>query len=136
MSDRTQKVVGAALLAGVLGWVVEAVWTGAPRFSLVFGDRKIPFLPVYAVGGGLVAILAPALAPFPLLLRLGGYAGIMAVVEQVAWKLSHATAGKATWGYSNGEGTDVPHASAWGLMSVAFAAGVKDAVSFPTRMSA
>lgn len=111
--------IGIAIIAGLLGFALENVLFGA-RYSKALGGASagIPFLPVYAVGGAVLAAVVPAVQPLMLPLRVAAYAGSLTAVEYGACQLDRGVGGRPSWEYANGldaQGCiDVPHILAWG----------------------
>jgi|HubBroStandDraft_1064217.scaffolds.fasta_scaffold522281_2 hypothetical protein len=123
MAMKFSELVGGAAIFGLVGWGIENVLFG-PRYSAVFGDRKIPFLPIYAAGGATVLAVAPTLKaqglPWPV--RAAAYAGILTGIEWTGCQLDRKTLGARSWDYGDeapAEGCiDVKHAVAWGALGL------------------
>lgn len=131
-------VVGAA--SGVAGWALENAFAKlrghAPIYSVAFAGRRVPFLPVHAVGGATVATIGPALknAGLPWAIRGATYALLFGGLEVVACKLDRAILARsadadreASWNYGDGEAdasidgegcVDESHAVAWGVLGL------------------
>lgn len=108
------RVVVAAAGTGVAGWLLENLLVR--RFdSPVFPG--VPFLPTYAAGGLVIALLEPHLRALPLAERFLVYAIVLAGVESTAGAVDHAQ-GFRSWDYGDGKRTDVPHALAWGVLGL------------------
>lgn len=106
----------AGTLAGFGGFLLEDAFVG-PRYSEVFGPgNRIPFLPVYAAGGALVAGLTPLLSNQPWYVRGAAYAAILGLLEASAGMLERAE-GRASWDYE-GDVIDVKHVLLWGALGL------------------
>lgn len=112
-----QCMVARFLAFGLLGWVVEALANGAPRYSR-YVPAKLPFLPVYGAGGVLVTELATALRDEPLLARLGAYAVATTGVELAACWIDRV-AGGHQWDYGSGLCVNGEHTAMWTALSLA-----------------
>lgn len=105
------KVVATALFTGVAGWVLENALFG-PRYSYHF--PKLPFMPVYAVGGAAIALLEPRVSHWSLPAQALVYGGTLTAIEGIAGLLERAE-GRRSWDYE-GSPIDAPHAIAWTLL--------------------
>ena len=107
--------------SGFAGWAIENVLFG-PRYSNAFRGHRVPFLPVYAVGGASIALLSPVIVDLPWPARAGAYAAGLTALELAACQLDRG-AGPRTWDYGGatptGSCVDVPHAFAWGALGLA-----------------
>lgn len=112
---KAQTVALAALLAGVAGWTLENIGGGSPRYSAHLPG--LPFLPVYAAGGAVVALLAPSLSGFHPLGKAMVYAGALTALEASAGYAERAM-GRQSWDYQ-GAPVDLPHALLWGGLGLA-----------------
>lgn len=113
---RAQPVLGAALVAGVSGWLLENVAFGT-RYSRAFGGAPVPFLPVYALGGAAVAAVAPATAHWSPLARVALDTGTSTAVEFAVCKLERAR-GECSWSYGPDDAcVDVEHSVVLGVLS-------------------
>ena len=118
MTDST-RIIAAGLASGVLGWALENVIVGPRESRYAF---SLPFMPVYAVGGAIVAAAKPALDNVGLVKQVAAYSAILGGVELVAGTADRALGGRE-WGYgSQGNVVDVPHALTWGVLGTALAA--------------
>lgn len=108
-------VLGAALASGVAGWAIENALF-APRYSRVFGEARIPFLPVFAAGGAAVALLSEEIADESPIVRGAVYAAVLTGLEGAAG-LADRSIGRTSWDY-DGAVVDVPHALAWGALGL------------------
>lgn len=115
--SRASSVLLTALASGVLGWAGESLLFG-PRYSGVFGGAKVPFLPVYAVGGATVALLAPHLANQPALVRAAAYGATLTALEAAAGYAERAE-GRMSWDY-DGSPVDLKHALLWAGLGLVF----------------
>jgi hypothetical protein len=104
----------AALGSGVAGWILENTLF-PPRSARLLGPG-VPFLPVYAAGGALVAVLSPYLKAQPAVVRAAAYGASLTGLEYAVCKVDRATGGK-TWDY-NGACIDVPHAALWAALGL------------------
>lgn len=102
--------------SGIAGWIGENVICSKPRYSQVFGGARIPFLPVYAIGGAIVTAVAPEITDMPLLARGVVYAGLLSGVEMVAGYADRVT-GHRSWDY-DGKTSDLGHAALWGAIGL------------------
>jgi uncharacterized membrane protein len=120
------KLALVFLGSGVVGWVLENTFANAPRYSRAFLPRKVPFLPVYAVGGTLVALAGPAFAPLPIWCRMLAYGAGLTGLEYAACRVDRAMGG-CSWDYAtpsacerptpNGAGcVDASHLAAWAVL--------------------
>ena len=75
-----EAVVAKAALFGVAGWAAENVLFG-PFYSSVWQGRRVPFLPIYALGGVTVLAVAPHLKRWPVLGRAAAYAVLLGGLE-------------------------------------------------------
>src|SRR5680860_337553 len=73
-------VVAKAALFGVAGWAAENALHG-PFYSSIWQGRRVPFLPVYALGGVAVLAVAPHLKRWPMLGRAAAYAVLLGGLE-------------------------------------------------------
>ena len=102
-----------ALASGVAGYAIENAVVG-PRHSRWFPD--LPFMPVYAVGGAAVALLAPELRDQSVLVKALSYGVALTAVEGAAGLADRATGGRS-WDY-DGHVIDLPHALLWAGMGL------------------
>ena len=114
------KLLGGALVFGIGGWLAENLFI-EERYSSAFDNHKVPFLPVYAIGGMTVILTHPHISEFNPLLRAGIYAAELTAIEYVAGQLDRRLMNKCSWDYSDkqcnniNEGiVDLPHAVLWG----------------------
>jgi hypothetical protein len=118
-----------ALGCGLLGWLLEDVLrrpSEPHRFSKVFQGAPVPFLPVYAVGGALVALSMGRLARLSMPARFGVYAAGLSVLELAAGSLDRSIPGQPSWSYGlSGARVDLAHATAWGGLGLLAEAGLK-----------
>jgi hypothetical protein len=112
-------------LFGVGGWVLENMFFG-PRFSAMWGGWKIPFLPVYALGGASIMLAAPHLQKVPWYARVPIYGGILTGVEALGCFVDRKLLGACSWDYSktncmsDDRGCiDFKHAIIWGVLGLA-----------------
>lgn len=97
-------VMAKAALFGSAGWAVENMVGDRPRYSLVFGGRQIPFLPIYAIGGLTMLAAAPRLAKSSLLVKALAYAAIGTAVEYVGCQLDRRAFDSKAWDYGKIDG--------------------------------
>lgn len=105
------KVLATALLTGVAGWAMENVLFG-PRYSYHFPN--LPFMPVYAAGGALIALMEPRVSHWSLPAQAFAYGGTLTAIEGIAGLLERAE-GRRSWDYE-GSPVDLPHAVAWTVL--------------------
>jgi len=119
------RVATVALAAGVLGWTIEDLATGGPRYSKAFGGAHVPLLPVYAAGGAALALLAPRLRGRSLPVRALAYALATTAIEAAAGSADRAVGGPPSWDY-RGRTVEPMHTLAWtglALLAEPFVAG-------------
>lgn len=109
-------VLLAGALTGFAGFLLEDVFVG-PRYSEVFGPgNRVPFLPVYAAGGTVVAGISPLLEGQPWYVRGAAYAASLGLLEAGAGAIERSS-GRASWDY-NGAPIDLKHALLWGALGL------------------
>ena len=118
--SRARQIVVGGVISGFLGWAIENSYA-APRYSWVMGgqEKRIPWLPIYALGGVLLFATAPELRGYPMPLRFIIYAIGFSALEYGACKSERAM-GCESWDYE-GSCVDLPHAIAWGAIGVVVA---------------
>jgi putative ABC transporter type IV len=111
-------------LFGIGGWALENAIYG-PRFSAVFGRAKVPFLPVYAIGGAMILLTKPRMKRIPWILRVPIYTALLTGIEFVGCQIDRRVFGACSWDYTNAgcanalEGClDVSHSLLWGALGV------------------
>lgn len=130
--NNASRIAVAALGTGFAGWVVENTLfprrtgqepPGTYRWSHTLG--KVPILPIYAAGGGLVAALSPHLQHLHPAARALTYAGALGLLEATVGWVERSDKPDATpsWDYE-GNAVDLPHALAWGALAL----GVEEVV--------
>jgi len=111
---------------GVGGWAIENAIFG-PRYSSWWRRARIPFLPVYAVGGAAVLLTAPQLKKrnVPWWVRLPIYAALLTGIEYVGCQIDRRIFNACSWDYSKQncgkpyEGCiDLKHAAVWGALGL------------------
>ncbi len=104
----------AGIGAGFAGWVLENAADG-PRYSHVFGNgSRAPFLPVYAAGGAMLALLVPAVEDQPRLVRYAIYGAALTALEGAAGLAERKLGQPISWSYgSDAAPIDASHAFAW-----------------------
>jgi len=115
-------VVARATLFGIAGWVAENALCREDRYSALFRGHRVPFLPVYAVGGVAMTSASPHLAKWPTLARALSYAVIGTAVEYAGCKIDRDVLGARSWDYGardslarSSEGClNFAHAALWG----------------------
>lgn len=111
--------------AGFAGWALENVSAAAqnepPRYSYHF--PRLPFLPIYAAGGALVALLEPRLRNVSTAGRVVVYGATLTALEAVSGHLERR-AGRKSWDY-NGAVVDIPHTLLWVALGLAGEQAVK-----------
>lgn len=111
------KKIARALAYGTAGWAYERVARGRPHYSLAWKGRKVPILPIYAVGGLVAEQLAPRLRGKPLLERAVVYGVVLTGLELFGCKLSEVLYGKVQWSY-RGKCVDLKHAALWAALGL------------------
>jgi uncharacterized membrane protein len=121
---RSDLVLGGMLL-GVAGWAAENVTSDEPRYSALFKGAHVPFLPVYAFGGGAFLALSPRLRDLPWYARAAAYAAVGSAVEYAGCVIDRRALGACSWDYSGnacsrpGAGcVDFEHAALWGMLGL------------------
>lgn len=114
---------------GVGGWVLENVVFGSlsqPRYSKAFGGARVPFLPIYALGGLAVLRAAPKVETLPWPARVAIYGVGLSALEYVGCNIDRALPGPSSWNYTASAGAeplgscvDVKHALMWGGLGLA-----------------
>jgi hypothetical protein len=106
------------LIGGVAGWALENFAFG-PRYSKWLGGAAVgvPFLPVYAVGGVVLGLLAPRLAQRGWWTRAAMYGASFGALEWVACQVDR-TDGRPQWSYGDGACVDLPHVAAWAALGL------------------
>lgn len=117
-----RTIAAATLGSGVAGWAIENLWScqkegRACRYSRVFGETHVPFLPVYAAGGAAVAAIAPRIAEWNVLARGLVYGTALSGIEYAAGALDRGS-GWRSWDYGRGRRVDLPHAAAWAVLGL------------------
>lgn len=117
MSTELSRIMKAGVIAGVSGWAIENAYT-PNRYSWVMGGERagIPFLPVFALGGAVLAAVAPRLQSQGDLTRLATYSVALGGLEWAVCKADRAL-GHCSWDYE-GACVDAPHALAWGALAM------------------
>lgn len=114
-----KRVIASSVVGGFSGWAIENVLfasPGQPRYSALLPG--VPFLPVYAVGGAVLA----GVEPFVRKSKLGVvgkflvYGALLGGLEAVAG-YAERWEGRQTWDY-DGAPTDLKHAALWGVVGV------------------
>lgn len=122
MSNPTPpQLIFTSLGTGVAGWVLENALFGQ-RYSALL--PRVPFLPVYAVGGAAISLLEPRIQNMHPLARFFIYAGALTAVEGAAGFIERAD-GRMSWDYG-GSPIDLPHAAAWGVLGLLTEAVIKN----------
>lgn len=122
-ADPVELAANTALF-GIGGWALENAIYG-PRFSAVFGRAKVPFLPVYAVGGATILLTKPHLKKIPWILRVPIYTALLTGIEFVGCQIDRRVLGACSWDYTNAgcahalDGcVNVSHSLLWGALGV------------------
>ena len=113
------RVAVTSALAGFGGWVVENAFVNPSGSQVARYSHhlpNVPFLPVYAVGGASVALLAPHLQTVGPVGKFLIYAGVLTGVEAMAGLLERSE-GRRSWDY-NGKAIDLKHAAMWGALGL------------------
>lgn len=123
----TTDLVAKATLLGAGGWAIENVLSRAPRYSALFKGARVPFLPVYALGGAAVLALAPHLreTEVPWYVRAAIYGGALSAIEYAGCLIDREMLGTCSWDYSSqacaepSRGcVDFGHAALWGMLGL------------------
>lgn len=115
------EVVAKAALFGFGGWAAENALYGK-RFSAVFGEHRLPFLPIYAAGGLGVLAIAPHIKKLPFPVRAAIYAALLGGLEYAGCQIDRKFLNNRAWDYGKSdtlaketEGcVDLKHAFLWG----------------------
>jgi uncharacterized membrane protein len=92
-------VIAKAVAFGIAGWVAENALSDRDRYSAVFRGHRVPFLPVYAVGGVAMTSMASFLEKWPLLARGLAYAAVGTTVEYVGCQIDRKLLQARSWDY-------------------------------------
>ena len=86
---------------GIAGWALENTLAPSPRYSALFGEARVPFLPIYAFGGTTLLLLAPRLRSSGISwpLRATIYAGILTALELAGCAIDRNVLGARSWTY-------------------------------------
>lgn len=106
-----KRVLLTALGTGVAGWAMENVLWG-PHYS--WAAPNLPFIPMYAAGGAIIALMEPRVSHWSLPAQALTYGATLTAFEGVAGLIDRAN-GRKTWDY-DGHVVDVPHALAWAVL--------------------
>ena len=111
--------IAAALVSGTVGWAAENALYGHDQGRVRENAylKGLPFLPVYAAGGGALALMTPALRKQPWPVRGLAYAGALTAIEAGAGALDKQ-AGRQSWDYGGGSRVDLTHAALWGALGL------------------
>lgn len=115
-------IITKAALFGFGGWFVENAICSEERHSAVFGSQKVPFLPVYAVGGIAMTSAAPYISKWPTIARGLSYAAIGTAIEYIGCKIDRELLHSHTWDYgkqdalavASGGCVNFSHSALWG----------------------
>lgn len=115
------EVVAKAALFGFGGWAAENALYGK-RFSAVFGEHRLPFLPIYAAGGLGILAIAPHVKRLPLPVRAVLYAGLLGGLEYAGCQIDRKFLKNRAWDYGKSDAlaketkgcVDLKHAFLWG----------------------
>jgi len=120
MDPNLAQMFKVGLLSGVGGWAIDNAYTGPHHtgYSWVMGgqETKIPFMPVYAVGGITLSQIVPFVQERSFFERFAIYGSSLGFVEWSACKLDRSL-GRRSWDYS-GSCTDIEHIVAFGLVAM------------------
>ncbi len=122
---KSSDLVTSAALFGAGGWAIENVLSKEPRYSALFKGERVPFLPVYAIGGAAVMMLAPRLRELPWYVRAAIYAGTLSGVEYAGCHIDREVLEACSWDYSRKDCAepvrgcvDFGHAALWGMLGL------------------
>lgn len=115
-------IIARGTAFGVAGWVAENALCDHDRYSAIFRGAKVPFLPVYAVGGVALTGAAPYVSKWPLLARGLAYSIVGTAVEWVGCLIDRKLLNSRSWDYGqrdalarSSEGcVDFAHSALWG----------------------
>lgn len=96
---KASVAVPAFVAFGFAGWLLENVYREKPAFSKAFGGAKVPFLPVYAIGGLSVLLLSEKIKDYEAWQRFIIYAAATTGVEFVAGQIDRMDGKKPSWDY-------------------------------------
>jgi uncharacterized membrane protein len=121
MKKTAGDIIAKVAMFGVAGWVAENAICG-DRYSTLFRGHKVPFLPIYAVGGLAVTTAAPYVAQWPMLARAFSYAILGTAVEYVGCQIDRELLKGRSWDYGkrdalarSSEGcVSFTHSALWG----------------------
>ena len=110
---KASTIAAGFVLSGIAGWTIENVKRG-PTFSKAFNGAKVPFLPVYAVGGAAVLLLLPTVAPLPIWQRFIIYGAVATAVEATAGFVDRLDGDIPSWDY-DGSIVDLRYSALWAV---------------------
>jgi len=116
------EIIAKATAFGVAGWVAENALGDHDRYSALFRGHRVPFLPVYAVGGVAMTSAAPYLSSWPTLARGVAYAILGTAVEYAGCKIDRELLRSRSWDYGQGDAlarasegcVNFAHSALWG----------------------
>lgn len=119
-------VLAKATAFGVAGWVAENALSDHDRYSALFKGHRVPFLPVYAVGGVVLTSAASYLGKWPTLARGLAYAILGTGVEYIGCIIDRRFLQARSWDYGQrdalaraSEGClNFAHAALWGGLGI------------------
>ena len=129
------ELIGKSALFGVAGWGMHNMLFKPRALEVTIDDAdpahrppthpiRIPFLPVYAVGGAAVLVAAQHVKSWPWPMRAAAYGGILTALEYAACQVDRRLFGAHSWDYGGGACVDWKHALAWaglGMIAERFA---------------
>jgi uncharacterized membrane protein len=100
-------IITKVTMFGVAGWLAENALCQQGdqyRYSALFRNAKIPFMPIYAVNGVALTAVAPYVSKWPTLARGLAYSVLGTVVEFVGCQIDRKVlGGTPAWDYGRGE---------------------------------
>jgi len=95
------EIIAKVTLFGVAGWVAENALCREDRYSALFRGHKVPFLPVYAVGGLAITAASPHVSKWPVLARGLAYAVLGSAIEYAGCQIDRKMLEARSWDYGN-----------------------------------
>jgi uncharacterized membrane protein len=116
------EIAAKAAAFGIAGWVAENALSDHDRYSALFRGARVPFLPVYAVGGVTLTGAAPYFEGWPTLARGLAYAVLGTAVEYAGCQVDRKLLQSRSWDYGQRDALarasdgclNFAHAALWG----------------------
>lgn len=115
MNASPKTIALTALGTGVAGWIGSRTLWNNPGSTIGIPDY-VPFVPMYAGGGAIIATMMPYIQNYNFFIRALFYAGAITAFEGAMGYLDRAS-GRKSWDY-NGKYVDLPHSFAWGILGL------------------